>query len=125
MRIILKIIYALVILAILVTASGYLYFVRDQKIEVRFIPREFKYCDRVITGNDPEYQEITHWLRSNSYGWTRDWNTQITGLVYSYPAYSIVVFEGGISVSYKTDYGFPRFIKSVNHNLSVACTTKN
>lgn len=121
MKIIAKIIVGLLFIALIAAISGYLYFVHDQKIEVGFIPDEFKYCGQVITGSDPEYQEISSWLQSNSTGWNRYWNTQIAGVVYYYPAFSVVVFDGGVSVSYKTDYGFPRFIKSVRHSLNTAC----
>lgn len=121
MKIIAKTLAALLVIAILVIVSGYLYFFRDQNIEVQYIPSEFRYCDRVISENDPEYQVISNWLRSNIHGWTQDWNTPVAGLVYSYPAFSVVVFKGGVSVSYKTDYGFSRFIKSVDHNLAIEC----
>ncbi|MCV6623862.1 MAG: hypothetical protein OIF51_19170 [Cellvibrionaceae bacterium] len=121
MMIIAKILAFLLLVAIVVAISGYLYLTREQVIEVRFIPNEFKYCGRVITNSDPEYKEISTWLHENSSGWVQDWNTTITGLVYSYPAFSVVVFKGGVSVSYKTDFGFPRFIKSVNHGLNIAC----
>lgn len=121
MKIIAKIIVGLLLIVLIAAISGYAYFVRDQKIEVGFIPAEFKYCGKVITGADPEYKEISNWLQANSTGWARDWNTQIAGVVYYYPAFSVVVFNGGVSVSYKTDYGFPRFIKSVNHSLNTTC----
>lgn len=125
MKIVAKILVALLLIVIVVATSSYLYFIRDQKIEIDFIPGEFKYCSRVITGSDPEYREISSWLRANSSGWVRDWNTQIAGVVYSYPAFWVVVFKGGVSVSYKTDYGFPRFIKSVNHGLSIECANNS
>lgn len=121
MKIIAKILASILLIVIVVAISGYFYFVRSQEIDVRFIPNEFKYCGKVIAGVDPEYREIRNWLRANSSGWSRDWNTQIGGLVYSYPAFSIVVFESGVSVRYKTDYDFPRFIKSVDHDLKTVC----
>lgn len=121
MKIITKIIVGLLLLVAVAAISGYLYFVRNQKIDVGFIPSEFKYCGKIITGADPEYKEISSWLRANSNGWSRDWNTQIGGLVYYYPPFSVVVFNGGVSVSYKTEYGFSRFVKSVNHSLNTAC----
>jgi hypothetical protein len=122
MKIVAKILIALLLLVIVMVTFGYLHFVRDQKIEVGFIPSEFSYCGRTITHNDSKYKEITDWLRTNSDGWQQDWNTQISGLKYYYPSFSVVVFKGGVSVSYKTDYGFPRFIKSVDHRLNTECT---
>lgn len=120
-----KILVYLLLMAIVVSLSGYLYLTRDRAIEVRFIPNEFKYCGKIITSNDPEYKEISTWLYENSNGWRQDWNTLITGLVYSYPAFSVVVFKSGVSVRYKTDSGFPRFIKSVDHGLNIECATNS
>ncbi|WP_045856305.1 hypothetical protein [Teredinibacter purpureus] len=121
MKIIAKILAALLLITVIGVVSGYTYYVRGQKIEIDFMPREFNYCGRVIADIDPEFKEIVNWLRENSEGWSRDWNTQIAGLVYGYPAFSVVVFEGGVSVSYKTDSGYPRFIKSIKHSLKTSC----
>lgn len=115
----------MLLLVIVVALSGYLYLAREQAIEVSFIPNEFKYCGKIITSNDREYKEISAWLHENRSGWRQDWNTQIAGVVYSYPAFSVVVFKGGVSVSYKTDSGFPRFIKSVDHGLNIECATNS
>ena len=125
MKIFTKTLGALLLIVILVIVAGYLYVFRDQNIDVHYIPREFRYCDRVISENDPEYEEISNWLHSNIHGWALDWNTPVAGLVYSYPAFSVVVFRGGVSVSYKTDYGFSRFIKSVDHNLAIECASSS
>ncbi len=125
MKIIAKILAFILLLVIVVALSGYLYLTREQVIEVKFIPTEFKYCGRVVTNNDPEYKEITSWLHENSSGWRQDWNTPIAGLKYSYPAFSVVVFKSGVSVSYKTNSGFPRFIKSTDHGLNIECATNS
>jgi len=121
MNILKRIVLYLVLLILIGIIIGYLYFIQGQKIEVDFIPSEFRFCNKIIVRGDAEYKEIVSWLRQNSEGWARDWNTPVAGLVYSYPAFSVVVYKGGVSVSYKTDYGFPRFIKSSNHNLPTVC----
>ncbi|PHS11981.1 MAG: hypothetical protein COA86_18895 [Kangiella sp.] len=122
MNIYLKILGSLILFILALGLAMYFYFFIEQKIEVQYIPKEFRYCEKTITNVDLEYNEIVSWLKKNKEGWSRDWNTPIAGKYYSHPAFSVVVFQGGISVSYKTDNGYPRFIKSANHEFSTSCS---
>ncbi|ALU45867.1 hypothetical protein [Pseudoalteromonas rubra] len=121
MNIMVRIVTGLIVLVLIAAMTGYLLYFRGQKVEVGFIPNAFQYCGKVITGADPEYREIVDWLHSNTKGWMRDWHMQIAGATYHSSAFLGTVFPGGVSVSYKTETGFPRFIKQINHNLSTSC----
>jgi len=111
-----------VVILIIAACYFYFYFFKNLEIETRFIPSEFEYCGAVINSDDMDYLNIERWLKSNSHGWDTDWNTLIQGNIYRNPAFSVVLFDGGVSVSYKTDNGYPRFIKSVEHGFKLECT---
>ena len=81
----------------------------------------FKVCGKTVTYDDAKYIEIKKLLTENKNGWTIDWNTPIAGLYYSSPSYSIVVYSTGVHVGYKTDNGYTRLIKSIEHNLKRSC----
>ncbi len=106
---------------ILIIAACYFYFFKNLKIENRFIPIEFEYCGAVINSDDMDYLNIVRWLKGNNRGWDTDWNTPIQGNIYRNPAFSVVLFDGGVAVSYKTDNGYPRYIKSVEHGFKLEC----
>lgn len=106
----------------LVAISGYLYYFRLQTIELKFIPVEFEYCNSMISVNDVQYKKIVEWLEANQSGWRVDWNTPVAGNIYRNTTFSVNVFRGGVSVGYKTDDGYPRFVKSVAHTLELECS---
>jgi hypothetical protein len=106
----------------LVVISGYFYYFRLQTIELKFIPTEFEYCNSIITVDDAQYQKLVIWLEANQSGWSVDWNTPVAGNIYRNSVFSVSVFRGGVSVGYKTDDGYPRFIKSVDHGLDLECS---
>ena len=118
----LKFLLSIFVGLILVAISGYLYYFRLQTIEVRFIPTEFEYCNSVISVDDAQYQKLVKWLEANQSGWNVDWNTPVAGNIYRNSAFSVSVFRGGVSVGYKTDDGYLRFIKSVDHLLELECS---
>lgn len=108
----------------LILAAGlctYFLFSENQIIETRFIPTQFENCGRKISVADSDYIKLTEWLENNKNGWSRDWSTPIAGNVYHSPSFSVVAFETGVSVSYKTDTDFPRFVKTTDHQLKISC----
>jgi hypothetical protein len=86
------------------------------------IPTEFEYCNSVITTNDAQYHVIVNWLETHQSGWSLDWNTPIAGNIYSSTAFLVSVFQSGVSVSYKVDEDYQRFIKSIEHELELECS---
>lgn len=100
------------------------YLLRPQTISVS-IPPEFTYCDKQIFGGDSEYLEIKKWLEENSSGWRWNWHTPYAGEGYYGGSYNIAVFSEFVAVSYKTDWGFPQYIKSFDHGLVVNCDDSN
>ncbi len=117
----LKLIGYLAILLLLLGVSAYFYIFRQQEIAVHFIPNEFTYCGKKILGKDKEYQEIVGWLKKNKSGWVASYVTYASKQVYHHPAFVVNVLEGGVVVSYKTDYGYPQLIKTINHGLNMSC----
>lgn len=87
----------------------------------RFIPEEFTYCGKKIWGSDKEYQEIVSWLKQNKDGWVSSFVTYVPTQVYRHPAFVVNVIEGGVVVSYKTDNGYPQFVKTITHGLNMSC----
>ena len=116
------IIGGIVVLSLLIIVAGtYLYIFREQQIDVGLIPNEFSYCGKQIYGNDPNYKEIVAWLNENKDGWVASFVTYAPKQVYRTGAFQVNVLEGAVIVSYKTDYGYPQFIKVVDHKLSKEC----
>ena len=104
-----------------IVGAGFLYMFRQQAIDVQFIPNEFAYCGDQIWGNDQEYREIVDWLKNNKDGWARSVVTYVPKQVYDSPAFKVNVMDSGVVVSYKTDFGYPQFVKSINHGLRKNC----
>lgn len=122
MKKVLKIIGVLILAVVLIFAAIFLYVFRPQSIDVGLLPQEFQYCDKPIWGADGKYVEIRSWIKSNNEGWRLSYASYNPKLSYSYPSYKIGLLESGVVVSYKTDYGYPQFYKSINHGLSMVCT---
>jgi hypothetical protein len=117
----LKIVGILFLLVAIIFVSAYFYVFREQEIAVRFIPNEFEYCGSKIWGNDEEYKKIVSWLKQNKDGWVLSYVTFVPNMVYRHPAFVVNVIEGGVVVSYKTDYGYPQYVKTIEHGLSTKC----
>ena len=116
-----KIFGSLIAFILLTVLIVYILLFENQSIKTDFLPSQFENCGRTITNTDTQYIEITDWLVRNKDGWRRDWNTQVAGNVYRSAAFTVVVYETGVSVSYKTDDGYPRFIKTIPHKLDTTC----
>jgi len=125
MKKVLKIIGVIVVLLICVLASTYLYVFRSQKIDIGLIPNEFEYCGRTVWGSDKEYQEIVKWLKHNKKDWVTSFVSYVPNQVYRHPAFRVNVFKGGVVVSYKTDYGYPQYTKTIDHGISLECTSNS
>jgi hypothetical protein len=114
--------FAYIVLALVTIAVGlYLYTFRQQEIEISLIPNEFSYCGKQISGNENEYQEIVSWLRSNKDGWVLSYVSYVPRQVYSHPAFVVNVMDGGVIVSYMTDYGFAQYAKTIEHGFGMSC----
>jgi len=117
----LKIIGYFVLCIIVLATAAYLYVFRQQEIEIRLIPNEFTYCGEQIWGKDKEYQEIASWLKNNKNGWVLSFVSYVPQQVYRHPAFVVNVLDGGVVVSYKTDYGYPQYVKTIDHGLNMNC----
>jgi|GEM_PF-3471903 len=107
---------------LLVTASAiYSYVFREQSINTKLIPNEFTYCGKKIGGKNPEYTKIVAWLKSNNNEWSASFITFEPKQVYWHSAFSVNVLESAVVVSYKTDYGYPQYIKLINHDFDLLC----
>jgi len=116
------IIFGYTILGLVIVGVGiYLYIFRSQEIDLTYIPKEFTYCGKQIWGKDKEYKEIITWLKQNKVGWKFSYVTYVPRQVYHYPSFVVNVLEGAVVVSYKTDYGYPQYIKTINHDLKLTC----
>ena len=111
--------YIFVILVGLTTVA-YLYIFKWQTIDT-LTPPEFTYCGSQIWGSNPKYVEITQWLKNNKDDWDRSYASYVPGVEYRTGSYQINVLSNTVVVSYKTDYGFPQFVKQINHGLEISC----
>ena len=109
---------------ILIVVSAFLYIFREQSIDIGLIPNEFAYCGEAIWGNDAEYQKIVSWLKDNKEGWVISLVTFVPKQVYSSPAFNVNVMENSVVVSYKTDYGYPQYVKTIQHDLNNKCANQ-
>ena len=121
----LKIIGVITTILVLIGVGAYLYIFRQQEIAIRLIPNEFEYCGKKVWGNDKNYQEIVTWLKQNREGWVLSYVTYVPKQVYRHPAFTVSVMEGGVVVSYKTDYGYPQYAKTINHGINLECTSNS
>lgn len=122
---VLKIIGVIASILLLVGVGTSLYVFRQQEIAIRFIPSEFEYCGKKVWGNDKHYQEIVTWLKKNKDGWVLSYVTYVPKQVYKHPAFNVNVLEGGVVVSYKTDYGYPQYVKTISHGINLECTSNS
>lgn len=117
----LKILVRVLLLLIVIAISAYFYIFRQQELAVRFIPNEFEYCGKTISVGDKSYEEIVRWLKKNKNGWVLSYVTYVPRMVYRHPAFIVNVLEDGVVVSYKTDYGYPQYARTVAHSLNTQC----
>ena len=121
MKRILKVVgYVLAVTALLAVAFlGYHF--REQEIDVGLIPNKFSYCAHEIYGSNIHYQEITNWLKKNKAGWNISYASYVAGIEYRSPAFNISVHPNFVVVWYKTDEGYPQFVRSIKHQLPMEC----
>lgn len=117
----LKILGIVLLLFLVVGSLAYLYIFRQQEIRVDYIPKEFEFCGSTITEADVEYQELVKWLHDNKDGWSLSFVSYMPRDLYRHPAFFVNVMEDGITVSYKTDLGYPQFAKTIEHELTLRC----
>lgn len=121
----LKIIGVITTILVLIGVGACSYIFRQQEIAIRLIPNEFEYCGKKVWGEDKNYQEIVTWLKQNKEGWVLSYATYVPKQVYRHPAFTVNVMEGGVVVSYKTDYGYPQYAKTINHGINLECTSNS
>jgi len=121
MNIAVKIASYIVLCLLFIGVAIYCYTFRQQEIDVHFVPNEFTYCGKQIWGKDKEYQEIISWLNNNRNGWVLSFVSYVPKQIYRHPAFVVNVLDGGVVVSYKTDYGYPQYVKTIDHGLNLHC----
>jgi len=121
MKKIIKVFGYILTILILISAAIYLYVFREQKIDVGLIPNEFTYCGKKIYSNNKNYREIVSWLKTNKTGWVSSFVTFLPGHTYSSGAFNVNVISDIVVVSYKTDYGYPQYVRTGRHSLNVKC----
>ncbi len=97
------------------------YHFRAQEIDVGLIPNEFNYCGSKIYGNNPQYQEISDWLKRNKDEWKKSYASFVPGNEYHSQSFNISVHPDFVVVWYKTDEGYPQFVKSIKSELPLSC----
>ncbi len=105
---------------ILITVT-YLYVFREQEIRTDFIPPKFEFCGKSISKGDQEYEELTEILTLNKGGWVASFVSFVPTQVYNSPAFKVNVMGKQVVVSYKTDEGYPQFVKLIKHDWSGSC----
>ena len=121
MNIIFKVIGYLLGVLIVITLGVYLYMFREQSIDIDLVPTEFKYCGKQIYGDDESYENIVKWLKNNSDDWVLSFASYVPIHRYYHGAFNVNVHREAVIVSYKTDYGYPQFIKQGQHDLPLSC----
>jgi hypothetical protein len=111
---------------ILLIAAFYLVFFA-QKIDPKYLPAQLQYCGKTLKPEDTTYQQLASWLAKNRQGWgmsfaklERD-NSKKSPLRFQSPAFWVEIEADRVIVSYKTDFGFPQFIKYTDHLLPTEC----
>lgn len=121
MRKVLKNIGIILLLLAFLAVGILLYVFREQGIDISYIPNEFEYCGKDVFGSDKDYQEIVSWLKQNKEGWVLSYASYVPNYIYHNPAFRVNVQKGMVVVSYKTDYGYPQYVKSIKHGLRLNC----
>ena len=122
MKTLIKILSYLFGLVLVISFCGYLYIFRDQAIDTSLIPLEFEYCGNQIYGKDESYLEIVDWLKANKDGWVLSFASYVPNHRYYHGAFNVNIHEEAVIVSYKTDYGYPQYIKQGKHDLAMSCS---
>jgi len=102
--------------------TTYFYIIRSQEIRIDFIPEQFEFCDKNISKGNSDYDEIVRILTHHTGGWTASYTSYAPIRVYYAPAFQVNVIGKQVIVSYKTDAGYPQFIKLIKHNWPKNCT---
>ena len=101
--------------------ATYFYVFREQEIRLDLIPAQFEYCGRNISEGDINYDEVVTVLTKQKGGWVSSSTNYEASQHYYAPAFQVKVIGKQVVVSYKTDEGFPQFIKLIKYNWSNTC----
>ncbi len=121
MKKIIKVTGYLILCFLLIGVGVYLYIFREQQINILLIPNEFTYCGKQIYGNNADYKEIVSWLNNNKNGWVTSYVSFIPKQTYKSASFQVNILDNAVVVAYKTDYGYPQFIKRTDHRMSKKC----
>jgi hypothetical protein len=111
---------------ILLIAAFYMVFFA-QKIDPSYLPPQLQYCGKTLRPNDSTYQELASWLAKNQQGWGMSFakleseNEAKSPIRFQSSAFWVEIEVDRVIVSYKTDCGFPQFIKYTSHSLPTKC----
>ena len=101
--------------------ATYLYVFRVQEIRTDFIPPKFEFCGKSISKGDQEYDELVKVLTINKGGWVTSFVSFAPTQVYYSPAFKVNVMGKQVVVSYKTNEGYPQFVKLIQHDWLGSC----
>ena len=102
-------------------AATYLYVFRGQEIRIDYIPLEFEFCGNSISKGDSEYDEIVQVLTNHKDDWVASFTSYVPTQVYYSPAFTVNVLNKQVVVSYKTDEGYPQFVKLIKYDWVSTC----
>ena len=117
----LKILTYLVLTLTVCFLLAYLYIFRDQDIRVDFIPPQFRFCGEVISKGNANYDNVVTLLKENKSGWETSFVSFVPSQVYDSPGFRVNILENTVVVSYKTDDGYPQYVKNIRHDLGEVC----
>jgi hypothetical protein len=116
---------AFAVVILLITAFYLVFFA--QKIDPRYLPAQLQHCGNTLQPNDIQYKQLANWLDKNRQGWGMSFaklkkeNNEKNPLRFESSAFWVEIEVDRVVVSYKTDFGFPQFIKYTSHSLPIEC----
>ena len=109
---------------VLITTT-YLYVFREQAIRTDFIPPKFEFCGKSISKGAQEYDELVKVLTINKGGWVASFVSFVPTQVYYSADFKVNVMGEQVVVSYKTNEGYPQFVKFIQHDWTGSCAKYN
>jgi len=106
---------------VVLISATYFYVFREQEIRTDFIPPQFEFCGKSISKGDQEYEELIKILTLHKGGWVISFVSFSPTQVYNSPAFKVNVMGKQVVVTYKTDEGYPQFVKLIKYDWSGSC----
>ena len=97
-----KLVLKFIIVLSLILFIIFLYYNRNQSIDFSSkLPTSFKYCNKTINSNHPNYIDLKNWLKLNQENWKNNPASHMPVIYYYSPTISINIQKNRVIINYE------------------------